>query len=130
MAQTVKNLPVMQETWIRSWFRKIPWRREWLPSLVFLPGKFRGQRSLGGYSPWGSEESDTTEELALPFYFINEFKFMGPACFCCAALLPGIQIYELCKTLFFTWPSGLQAPVLYKVWLIPERAYYLILYTY
>jgi len=32
--------------------RKIPWRREWLLTLVFLPGKFHGQRSLEGYSPW------------------------------------------------------------------------------
>ena len=33
------------------WVRKIPWRREWLPTLVFLPGKFHGQRSLVGSSP-------------------------------------------------------------------------------
>ena len=38
-----------------------PWRREWLPIPVFLPGEFHGQRSLGGYSPWGCKESDTTE---------------------------------------------------------------------
>ena len=33
------------------WVRNIPWRREWLPTLVFLPGKSHGQSSLGGYSP-------------------------------------------------------------------------------
>ena len=38
-----------------------PWRREWLPIPVFLPGEFHGQRSLAGYSPWGCKESDTTE---------------------------------------------------------------------
>ena len=59
-AQMVKNLPAMWETWI-SWVRKIPWRREWLPTPVFLPGKFYGQRSLAGYSPWGCNELDTTE---------------------------------------------------------------------
>ena len=32
--------------------RKIPWRRKWLPTPVFLPGKSHGQRSLVGYSPW------------------------------------------------------------------------------
>ena len=32
---------------------KIPWRRAWLPTPVFLPGKSHGQRSLVGYSPWG-----------------------------------------------------------------------------
>ena len=41
--------------------RKIPWRRKWQPTLVFLPGKSHGQRILVGYSPWGPEESDMTE---------------------------------------------------------------------
>ena len=44
---------------------KIPWRREWLPTSVFLPGEFHGQRNLVGSSPWGCEESDTTEQLIL-----------------------------------------------------------------
>ena len=34
------------------WVRKMPWRRKWQPTLVFLPGKSHGQRSLAGYSPW------------------------------------------------------------------------------
>ena len=42
------------------WVRKIPWRRAWQPIPVFLPGEFHGQRSLVGYSPWGSKELDTT----------------------------------------------------------------------
>ena len=42
------------------WVRKIPWRRKWLPTPVFLPGKSHGQKSLVGYSPWGLEESDMT----------------------------------------------------------------------
>ena len=41
-------------------------RREWLPTAVFLPGESHGQRSLGGYSPWGCKESDTTERLNTP----------------------------------------------------------------
>ena len=53
MAQMVKNLPAMQETWVRAWVGKISWRRAWQPTLVFLPGKFHGQRSLAGYIPWG-----------------------------------------------------------------------------
>ena len=40
---------------------KIPWRREWLTSPLFLPGESHGQRSLVGYSPWGRKELDTTE---------------------------------------------------------------------
>ena len=35
------------------WVRKIPWRRKWQPTPVFLPGESHGQRSLMGYSPWG-----------------------------------------------------------------------------
>ena len=37
------------------WVRKIPWRRAWRPTPVFLPGEFHGQRSLVGYNPWGSQ---------------------------------------------------------------------------
>ena len=49
----VKNLPAMQETWVRSlcFLLQIPWRRKWLPTWVFSPGEFHGQRSLAGYSP-------------------------------------------------------------------------------
>ena len=35
------------------WVRNIPWKRKWQPTLVFLPGKFHGQRNLAGYRPWG-----------------------------------------------------------------------------
>ena len=45
------------------WIRKIPWRRKWQPTPVFLPGKFHGQRSLAGYSPWSHKESDMAEQL-------------------------------------------------------------------
>ena len=44
------------------WVGKIPWRRKWQPTLVFLPGKSDGQRSLAGYSPWGLKESDTIKQ--------------------------------------------------------------------
>ena len=43
---------------------KIPWRRNWQPTAVFLPGKFHGQKSLAGYSPWGCKELNTTEQLS------------------------------------------------------------------
>ena len=42
------------------WVGKIPWRREQLPTLVFLPGEFHGQRSLAGCSPQGPKELDMT----------------------------------------------------------------------
>ena len=41
--------------------RKIPWRRAWQATPVFLPGESNGQRSLVGYSRWGHKELDTTE---------------------------------------------------------------------
>ena len=44
--------PVRQETWVQSLGWEAPWRREWQPIPVFLQGKFNGQRSLMGYSPW------------------------------------------------------------------------------
>ena len=61
MALTVKNPPALQGPELDPWARKIPWRREWLPTPVFWPGEFPGQRSLMGYSPWGGRESDMTE---------------------------------------------------------------------
>ena len=48
---------------------EISWRTKWQPTLVILPGKSHGQRSLVGYSPWGHKESDTTWPLtAAPVY--------------------------------------------------------------
>ena len=57
VAQTIRNLPAIQETWVG----KIPWRREWQPTPVFLPGKCHGQR----YSPGGHKELDMPEGLTL-----------------------------------------------------------------
>ena len=46
------------------WVSKVPWRRKWQPTPVFLPGESHGQRSLAGYSPRGHKESDMTERLS------------------------------------------------------------------
>ena len=51
-----------------SWVGKFPWRREWLPTAVFLPGESHGHRSLAGHSPWGHKESDMTEQLTLSLF--------------------------------------------------------------
>ena len=61
VAQTVKNLPAMQETWVQSLSWEDPLEKEWLPTTIFFPGEFHGQRSIACYSPWGCKESDTTE---------------------------------------------------------------------
>ena len=45
------------------WDGKIPWRRAWQPTTIFLPGESHGQRSLAGCSPWGRKERDMTEQL-------------------------------------------------------------------
>ena len=65
MAQTVKNLPAMQETQARSLSQEDSLEKKWQPTPVFLPAEFHGQRSLAGYSPWGRKEPDTTEQLTL-----------------------------------------------------------------
>ena len=49
IAQSVKNPPAVQETWIPTSGREVPWRRKWKPTPVFLPRKSHGQRSLARY---------------------------------------------------------------------------------
>ena len=49
------------------WVGKMPWRRKWQPTPVFLPGGSHGQRSLVGCSPWGHKKLDTTKRLHFPF---------------------------------------------------------------
>ena len=61
VAQTVKNLPAMQETVVQSLGQKDPLEKGWQPTPVFLPGESHGQWSLMGHSPWGHTESDMTE---------------------------------------------------------------------
>ena len=65
MAQTVKNLPAVQEAWVQFRGQEDPLEKGWLPTPVFLPTESHGQRSLVGYSPWGRTESDMTEQLTL-----------------------------------------------------------------
>ena len=51
------------------WVRKMPWRRKWQFASVFLPGKFPGQRSLVGYSPWGCKELYVTEHTHILYTY-------------------------------------------------------------
>ena len=53
------------------WVGMIPWRREWQPTPVFLPGEFHLQRSVAGYSPWGRKLSDTIEWL---YFIFNDLQ--------------------------------------------------------
>ena len=84
LAHVVKNLPAMQESqvpgflggasgkelqpiqetselWVHPWVRKIPWRRKWQPTPVYLLAESHGQKSLAGYSPQVHKGSDSTE---------------------------------------------------------------------
>ena len=67
VAQMVKHLPTMQETWVRSlgWedLREKEMANHSSTLAWKITGKSHGQRSLVGYSPWGRKESDMTEQL-------------------------------------------------------------------
>ena len=60
VAQLAKNLPAMQETWVRSLGWEDPLEKGTVTTPVFWPGEFHGL-----YSPWSCKESDTTEQLSL-----------------------------------------------------------------
>ena len=61
MAQMVKNLLAVQETWVRSLAQEYSLEKEMATHPSIFVGKFHGQRSLAGYSPWGHKELDTPE---------------------------------------------------------------------
>ena len=88
------------------WVGKIPWRRKWQPTPIFLPGESHGQRSLAGYSPWGQKESDTTERLHLLTHLewgvlYDEFNygFFFPFFFSIALIKVKVLVAQLCLTL-------------------------------
>ena len=66
VALVIKNLPANAgdlRHGFDPWVGKIPWRRAWQPTPVFLPGEFLGQRRLSGYSPEGRTELDMAEVI-------------------------------------------------------------------
>ena len=72
----VKNPPALQETQVRYLDWENPLEKKWLPTPVFLPGEFQGQKHLAGYSPWGPTELDMTERLTL-YSFNNQLSEGG-----------------------------------------------------
>ena len=62
------------------WVGKITWRREWLPTPVFLPGEFQGQRSLVSYSPWGFNSKILTwlsnHLLLSTIFYLQKWQFL------------------------------------------------------
>ena len=73
VAQTVKRLSTMWETWVRSLGREVPWRRKWQPTPVLLPRKSHGQRSPVSM---GSQRVGHDWATSLSFFLL------GPYCFC------------------------------------------------
>ena len=63
MAQWYRILMPSRRLGFSLWVGKIPWKRKWQPTLVFLPEEFHGKRSLVGYTPWGCKESGMTYQL-------------------------------------------------------------------
>ena len=64
VAQTVKNSPALQETWFNPLVRKIPWRREWLPTPVFLPGEPPWTEEPGGLQSMGLQRVGHNWEIS------------------------------------------------------------------
>ena len=87
VAQLVKNLPAMWESWVQSLGWEDPWRRKKLPTPVFWPVEFRG------LSPWGCKESDMTELIQQHNTLKNEFEIF-------LALPFNRDTQEILKTLF------------------------------
>ena len=91
------------------WVRRIPWRREWLPIPVFVPGEFHGQMSMVGYSPQSGKEWVTTEAN-------NTFPFTAWKC---------LQFVSSCRSTFY-FPSLLSpslSPIKTAFFFFPSRVH-------
>ena len=84
-----------------SWVRKIPWRRERLPTPVFLPGESNRKRSLVGYNLWGCKEPDMTEVTTYTHTCINACLYLYLVCDrdINVDICVFIQIYSIIQTL-------------------------------
>ena len=80
------------------WVRKIPWRMEWQPTPVLLPGKFHGQRSLAGYSPCGCRvRHDWASMHSVPYLNSPMFKEIFPNLWDLAVTYLIIPIFLFCN---------------------------------
>ena len=69
VAQMVKNLPAMQETWVRSLGWEDPLEKRMATHSSILAWRIPWQKSLAGYSPWGCTESHMTEQVTIHIGF-------------------------------------------------------------
>ena len=65
------------------WVQKIPWRRKWQPTPVFLPGLIPGQRCLVGYSPWSDNQLDMTERNQSETVYLITYRRLYYTCTLC-----------------------------------------------
>ena len=96
----------MQETGFNPLVQKIPWRRKWQPTPVFLPGESHGRRSLVGYSPQGHKESDKTERLhflSLPMAELTIWAFS------CSVQFSSVQSFSRVRLFVTPWITARQA---------------------
>ena len=94
VAQTVRNLPAMQETWVWSLGGEDPLEKERQPTSVFLSGKFHGQRNLAGYNLWGCKELVTSERLTLSLHFYLQIETVL------------LLLFQFGCFYFFFWPDA------------------------
>ena len=104
LAQMVRSCLQCRRCGFDSWVGKIPWRREWQPSAIFLSGKFYGQRSLVGYSPWDCKELDTTEHTQRQ-HQIPQVKGSVPK------TLPASEMGWKSRLLPVLWPTGYKSEI-------------------
>ena len=69
------------------WVRKTPWRRQWQPTSIFLPGKSPGKRNVMGYNPQGCKESDTTEHAHTTSFILLCLQYLANFPCRCYALI-------------------------------------------
>ena len=105
----VKNPRPCRRPWFDPCVGRIPCRREWVPTPVFLPGEFHGQRNLLGYSPWGCKESDTNEWLIvwLSYWLSESGSEVAQSCpTLCDPMdcnLPGSSVHGISQVRILEW---------------------------
>ena len=118
----VKNLPAVRETRVQYWVGKIPWRREWPPTLVFLPRESHGQRSLVGYGAWGCKELITPETVTFTLWFyviepnsLTLENFLSQKIWCPSPKLPFLKAKSKKKEMGRNSVIILSSPIVYVV---------------
>ena len=84
VAQTVKRLSTIWETRFNPWVEKIPWRRKWQPTPVFLPRESHGRKGLVSYSPRVANSRTRLSELTFTFTLMRTAGFI---CVCFNSVL-------------------------------------------